>query len=477
MKKIILLLGLLLMANAVTGLETSIVDQEDLSLKAGPSEPGEKLAVAWLEAYVYPKILKDDRIVSLGVRLTSRVKSVSASFDFSDEKTALTSSDGMQWSAAFRVPENVPAGLHVARYLIQGSQGSIQRTVDFFVNEAVGVARGEDNVGRGEAVYAQGWPLTVTATCPAMVGSSIRILYGGQKVVGVSKVPWYKIVFKDGQEGWVPAYMVKEPLSEYYELGYEAFRAGNYAVAIECYKNTVAIDPGFVKGYLWLAKSYYRARDLDSAYRSIMEAMRLDERDINPKIFAEMLAKEYYGIAHAKFKAGRYNESVASYQKVVDLKPGSVASWMELGKCYEKLGFMGEARSAWREARKLEIDLPEVRVARKEVPAPVRAAAKAETKLPPALSDDSLIMVKETVTKKGTKIESALKSVITLTKSLGTPVVEKGWEISRQGQRYLVRYNCEQGAGMCEVFEWLVDVDSNRVSASNDNARLLMDRW
>jgi hypothetical protein len=93
------------------------------------------------------------------------------------------------------------------------------------------------------------------------------------------------------------------------------------------------------------------------------------------------------------------------------------------------------------------------------------------------LADDSLVIVKNTKTNKGTKIESALRSVITLTKSLGTPVVEKGWNIQNKVDGAIVVFICEQGSGAQESFEWKVDVDSKHVSACNENARLLMARW
>ena len=56
-------------------------------------------------------------------------------------------------------------------------------------------------------------------------------------------------------------------------------------------------------------------------------------------------------------------------------------------------------------------------------------------------------------------------------------MAEKGWQTVKQGDKYLVRYLCEQGVGVVEAFEWLVDIDTKKLSASNDNARLLMNRW
>lgn len=486
MRKTIMVVTLLLFALVVGGEGFSVIDREDLSLKAGPTEPGEELSLAWLEVYVYPKVTRRGKELSLGVRLISKVATVEASFGFGVDKISLTSSDGTNWSGTCKIPENADIGLHVVRYVILGKKGRIQRVVEFFIEESIDLTEEEKNIFQDETIYPKGWLLTVVSTYSAWVGGSSRILYPGQGIVGRYKIPWYKVVFEDGNEGWVPAAMVKEPLKEFCELGYAAYQDKNYAAAIKYYENTVAINPNFVKGYFWLAKSYYHQGDLDAAYRLIVEAMRLDERDMNSKVFAAVLAQEYFKIARAKFRAKRYHEAVATYQKVLKLKPSSVLSWLELGKSYSKLGFPEKARSAWQEVLRIEPRNREIH-ALLNLNFPLTATAlkpglslpesRQGKESPPFLASDSLKIVKEGKTKKGTMIKAALKSVIALTRSLGTSVVEKGWAAKKDGRGYLVRYICDQGEGVREAFEWLVDIDTKTVSANNDNAKQIMARW
>lgn len=52
---------------------------------------------------------------------------------------------------------------------------------------------------------AGGWSLIVTATCSAFVDGAARILYQGEQLTGIAKLPWSKVSFADGTEGWVPA--------------------------------------------------------------------------------------------------------------------------------------------------------------------------------------------------------------------------------------------------------------------------------
>jgi tetratricopeptide (TPR) repeat protein len=499
-KAIMMVLLVVLAAAQVWSVDRSIISREDLSLKAGPTDPGEIVSLVWLECYIYPKSVKDERMISLGVRTTAKVETVKAGFDFGHDLVPLTSTDGMYWSGAYKIAANVPAGLHVARYEIKGMHGSIRRTVEFFVEVGTGLTANADKgerVAQGEVVNSQSWPLTVTATCTALSDGSSRILYAGEKLVGISKMPWYKVVFSDGQEGWVSSSVVREPAEEFYQLAFAAFRDKKYDAAIDYYKTTISMKPDSIKSYLWLAKSYQAKGDLDAAYSTIMEALRQDERNLDCRVFAYNLSRRYEDIAQQKYNAGLYNEAVAAYQKVVDLKPDATLSWVELGKSYNALGLPAEARSAWREALRVEPENASVRAmlgmdtvavaaaikeekkvhAQVNKSAPDHAVAKVAAEAPEMLASDSLAAVRDGKTKRGTKIVAALKSVVALTKSLGTPIVEKGWQTEKRGDQFLVRYVCEQAGGALEAFEWRVDADTKRVQASNSNSKLLLDRW
>ena len=95
MKRIIAgLVGTLLVISGAVALE-GVIDRENMSLKAGPTEPGEALALVWVESLVYPSVVKEERVVSLGVRTAAPVKTVKAVFDFSPVPLNLTSNDGL----------------------------------------------------------------------------------------------------------------------------------------------------------------------------------------------------------------------------------------------------------------------------------------------------------------------------------------------------------------------------------------------
>lgn len=459
-----------------------IIDQDSLSMKAGPTEPGEKLSMVWVESFVYPKIVNEDKIISLGVRTTSKVKEVRASFDFSSEVKTLSSHDQQSWSTAIKVPVGLTEGVHVVRYLISNGRGSIQRTVEFFSDKpAKAVKSDSEKITQGVVAKSSGWPITVIATCNAYTERANRVLYSGQVLTSLSKMPWYKVVFEDGQQGWVPAAYVKEPSEDLLSKGEQDLKTHNYSAAIGDFKNVVAANPDSAPGYLGLAKSFAGLGDLDQASEAVRRALKLDDRIIESRVVADALAENFYSLGREKYQRGRYNEAIVNFRKALELKFNLVYAAIEMGSSYRRLGLEAEARSAWRDGLKIDPENENLRRLlgdrTKFIENTASTKSQPRNNVAPALADDSLRIIKSEKTRKGTKLESAVKSVLSLTKSLGTPIVEKGWQIKKQGEKFLVSYLCEQSGRAQESFDWLVDVDTRQVVPHNDNARLLMSRW
>ena len=451
-------------------------DRENISIKAGPTEPGEGLSIVWVESIIYPKLVDKEEYISLSVRTAASVKGVRATTDFSRKSIDLTSNDGKSWTGVYKIPEKISEGVHIVRYHVQGNKGGIQRTVDFFVDHS---PKSEEKIvadAAKDVVKANGWPLTVNATCTALTGNSTRTIKAGQIVIGVSKVSGYRVMFEDGKEGWIAAENIKEPTEDYYMLGYSAYKEKNYPLAAKYYQEATDFNPKFVKAYLWLAKSYIAMDKIDLARNAIASALAQDDRDISIRVIADLVATNLFAKGHQSFIARKNKEAIANYQKGLTLKPETVSAWIELGESYRYLGLESEAKTAFRSALKYDTNNPRL-FSLLGLESRVALRAPSHYKVADAIGNDSLTLVKAGKTKKGTKIESALNSVVALTKSLGTPVDVKGWNIRKQGQKFLVSYSCDQGGGLNESFDWLVDVDTKFVSPNNDNARLLMSRW
>ena len=450
-------LVMILMASNLSWAMEGIINRNELSLKAGPTEPGEKLSLVWIEALVYPKMVKTENTISLGVRTTSAVKKVKANFDFSSQTVNLVSLDGKNWNGVLRLPRNITAGLHFVRYRIYGEKGDIQRTVEFFVAEAKELEKKQVKVSYGEVIEPSSFPLTVTATCSVLVKGKERILFAGQKIKGISRVPWYLVELEDGSSAWLSSTYVNDPVEEGLADGIKAYQANDFAWALKRFNAVVELDPHFAKGYYWLAKTYKAKNQLEEAANALLLALELDARDLEFRVLAGSLARQYLALGDAELKRGNYRSAAAAFQRSLELYPNYVASQTKLAKCLKLLEGKDRERIAV-------------------------AKNKSDLKIPPKeqvkmINEESLAMVKSTKTKKGSSIESAIKSVVTLTRSLGTPVLEKGWQVKVAGEKILVQYLCEQGGGVLESFDWLVDVDTRQVLPNNENAQLLMSRW
>ncbi|MCU0641675.1 MAG: tetratricopeptide repeat protein [Candidatus Margulisbacteria bacterium] len=486
MKRIIAgLIVTLLVATGALALKGGI-DRENLSLKAGPTQPGEALSLVWVESLIYPSVVRDERVVSLGVRTAAPVKAVNATFDFAAAPVNLTSHDGTVWSAAFKLPGKVAAGVHVARYQISGQRGSIQRSVEFFVENS-GQGRTAD-ISHGEVYKNAGWPLTVSASCTAFSLDANRHLRAGQVLTSIAKMTWYKVVFDDGKEGWVSAVNVKEPAEDFCLLGERAEKAGKFQVAEEYYQQALAIDAALVSAHVGLARSYLATGQNDAAAEAVKKALRLDDRDIEARVVANRLAESFMTTGRHKVRAGNWQAASGQFRQATELRPDSAGAWLELGNSLAAVGLNQAAKDAWVAGlksapldRNLRAKLGgrEIAIAEARAPLPTTTArvAKPAAVVSPLIANDSLQLLKNGKTNKGTRIEAALKSVVALTKSLGTPIAEKGWQVKKQGEKALVSYLCAQGGGALESFDWLVDVDTRQVLPHNDNARLLMSRW
>lgn len=489
MKKTLIIAAILLLASIAS--LASIVDEIDpqgVSLKAGPTDPSEGISIAWIETALYPKNIEKGNEVFLEVTSTSKVKNVSVQFDFDkgNEKTSLSSNNSLTWSKVCKLPQETGCGVHFAKVVIEGRSGAvITRTLEFSVIESDKAVAGQlDN-----------YPVTVLKDASAFAdGKILENIKAGSKVTALYKEPFYKVKLPDSREGWIEASKVKEPTEEYYILGYKFYLAKQYDQAKIYYSKALELNPYHVRAHYWLAKTFIKLGEETAAIQEIKTVVKLSPDFEGVKELANSLLENNFNYALSCYYKGDLKEALGSFRKVLDLNPTSLTSWIKLGETYRKMGLQGDAKLAFREA--LRVD-PENEAARsllgikefKEKPAyyeakkqnnPQGLASKPVADDSKQLVSDSIKAVQDSKTNKGTRIASAVKSVLSLTKSLGTQVKEDGWQVKTADGSLVVKYICKQernGKSEIESFDWKIDPDSKRILASNDNSRLLMSRW
>src|SRR3989339_496455 len=406
-------------------------DEEGVSLKAGPTDVVEGLSIAWVEAALYPKRVEKGQELFLEVKLTSKVEKVYAQLDFGN-------------TSEFDITT-------LTEVSFVGDEGSIKK------------------LGKGE------------------------------KIAAFFKAPFYRVKLKDGTEGWVEASKVKEPTEEFYFRGYKFYSNREYDKAANSYSQAIRLDPSYTKAHYWLAKTYLKlGKDL-LAKDQLIEVMKQDSNFTGARRLASLLVDNYYKAALDNLGNKNYKGALTNLNNVLALNPNMLSAWIKLGEVHAIVGSKDEAKVAWREALKIDPEDKNVRsllgyndsVAKIEKE-PVRVASaskKLETKkdltnnnnaVSKDFVKDSIKLVQVSKTTRGTSVVSAIKSVIALTKSLGTKVDEVGWNVSAMENGFLVQYACRQqrkGRVEAENFDWRIDPDSRRVIALNDNAKLLMTRW
>jgi len=400
------------------------MDQEGISLKAGPTDVTEELSLPWVEAVLYPRVVEKGQEVFVEVQLAAPVKSVKLDLEGGGESLALFSDDGKNWNRVLKVSPEVPAGIHLARVQITGKNDkSIQRTLDLIVKERL---QAGTNI-----------PLTVLNAAPVFEnGEVVRQLLPGIQVTALYKAPFYRVQLDDGREGWIEASRIKEPTEELFLLGCRAYQNKDYAAALQNFKQALRFDQRHAQSHFYLAKIYWTQKKLNLAADEIKQAITYDPENEQFSAFADTLA--------GKLMAAQ------NYAKVLELKPELLLSQLK----------------------------NKVVVAQKEVKTTkVAAAAPAVSR---EILGDSIALVKNTKTAKGTVIAKALNSVLNLTKSLGTKIFEDGWHVAAASDGMRVIYACRQEKGgklEDENFEWKIDMDRGSAAPLNENARLLMNRW
>lgn len=488
LKKLLIVLFLFLFASFSSGISFKDADSQGVSIKAGPTDANEEVKIAWIETAIYPKNVEKGREIFIEVNLTSKMQNVFAEVDFdkNSEKVQLFSKDKLSWNCVLKTPQTINSGVHLARIIIEGKNNrKITRTLDFNILETSTAGKNLE------------YEITVLNETPVVEnGERIYDIYPGKKVIALFKSPFYRVRLSDGKEGWIESSKVKDPSEEYYLIGYKFYKSNEYAEAERNYLQAVKINPSFTKAHYWLAKTYLKMGNDVLAIAQLQEVLKQDPNLPGIKELTSMLSENYYGVATKNFRARNYKIALQNFRRALDLNPAMITAWIKLGETYNIMGLYSDARLSWKEALKIDPVNFEARqlLGLKDEVAPnpkiesVKSASNTNTtslintqnKVSKNFVKETIDIIQSSSTLKGTGVSSALKSVMALTRSLGTRIYEDGWKVKATGNGFLVQYACRQernGKVEAESFDWKIDPDTRKVVALNDNAKLLMSRW
>jgi len=119
--------------------------------------------------------------------------------------------------------------------------------------------------------------------------------------------------------------------------GRSFYLAGDYARAIECYKETVQLRPNSAAAHFNLALAYDKAGFAEDAMKSYEEAIRLD-----PKSYVT-----YFNLALLHKKLGDSQKAMENFKEAIRIKPDYDKARINLGMLYVELGDIKNAMNEY----------------------------------------------------------------------------------------------------------------------------------
>jgi tetratricopeptide (TPR) repeat protein len=124
---------------------------------------------------------------------------------------------------------------------------------------------------------------------------------------------------------------------------------GKLAEAAECWRRTIALEPGNTQALNNLGNVLREQGELDEAVTCYRRAIQLQPD----------LARLHYNLANALRDQGKLEEAVAAYRRAVALAPDYAEAHSNLGNVLRSLGRFDEAEACWRRTVELRPDVTE----------------------------------------------------------------------------------------------------------------------
>ncbi|HSZ59590.1 MAG TPA: trypsin-like peptidase domain-containing protein [Tepidisphaeraceae bacterium] len=164
--------------------------------------------------------------------------------------------------------------------------------------------------------------------------------------------------------------------------GYLHNQLKNTDLAVEAYKNALAINPKCEPAWFWLGQAYASAHQFANAIDAYREAGKVQPRDDRAYVAAgfaylglhnldkamecfrfageisPQMAGPYCGMASVYNERDRYDMAEACCKQAIALKPDYAAAYLQLGIAYWHTNRQDEAYAAWNNARRFDYGGP-----------------------------------------------------------------------------------------------------------------------
>lgn len=185
------------------------------------------------------------------------------------------------------------------------------------------------------------------------------------------------------QEAYETLATLTAPAVAAYNVGVDAFQAGNYEVARDRFAESVTIDSKLLPGFIALARTHFQLKEYDATIQVAEQVLAMEPDNVNAlalrydayrqtddeagtraalealkAVAPERLTDSYYEKGVELFNANQMNEAQAAFLQVLEADPDHARSHYMLGLSYVNAG--DNARAKEHLQRYLELDPDDV---------------------------------------------------------------------------------------------------------------------
>ncbi|NQZ83585.1 MAG: tetratricopeptide repeat protein, partial [Colwellia sp.] len=127
---------------------------------------------------------------------------------------------------------------------------------------------------------------------------------------------------------------------DWYDRGNDIRRVGNFAGALDAFKQSIKLNPHVAAPWIGLAKLLDANNQFEEARQCFIRAVAAE-----PK---QLMSRQMLATSHQKL--GYVEEAEREYNHAIKLDPNSYISYLGLGQLFEDLGKPEQAANAYRQS-------------------------------------------------------------------------------------------------------------------------------
>jgi protein O-GlcNAc transferase len=145
--------------------------------------------------------------------------------------------------------------------------------------------------------------------------------------------------------------------AESFNTANASWRKGDWAQALQCYKQAVVLDPSLALAHLGMARCFVKLGDWPEAREAFAACLRLDPEQYSAWLEARHLCRQM----------GQFSQAVGAYQRATQVSPHRYEAYFALGRLLPEIGDPQQGISAFERSVACLVDSKEPQATRKQI--------------------------------------------------------------------------------------------------------------